>query len=125
MESYINKRYSIEVILELARRIFRENPEKATEIAKDAYNIIIEAYKQNPAFFSGKKPKSILAGLFYILSHIHGVPKTQNQIIVAMDTNQYILYYSKRRWLENFPSMFKGFGKFRSQSSSKARQRPH
>jgi transcription initiation factor TFIIIB Brf1 subunit/transcription initiation factor TFIIB len=121
----MENRYSLEKIMELAHQVFREDPEKASEIAKDAYNIIIEAYKKKPAFISPRKSKSVLASLFYILSHIHGVPKTQNQIIVAMNTNRCTMYYTTREWLKNFPSLFKGFGKFKSLSSSKAQQHPH
>jgi transcription initiation factor TFIIIB Brf1 subunit/transcription initiation factor TFIIB len=121
----MENRYSLEKIMELARQVFKEDPEKASEIAKDAYNIIIEAYKRNPAFISPRKSKSVLASLFYILSHKHGVPKTQNQIIVAMNTNQYTLYYTIRGWLQNFPQLFKGIEKFRAVSSSKAQQHPH
>ena len=100
--------------LQLAHKIW-SNGDTAREIGSEASEIIEQAYRKNPVFFSGRSSRGILSGLFYLLGFRYRSRKTQHDVMSAFP-GKYIftittrtLKVSYRRWLMEFPELFHGF----------------
>jgi transcription initiation factor TFIIIB Brf1 subunit/transcription initiation factor TFIIB len=96
----ILNRIGKEEILPLAQKIWQGQNEVATEIASEALAIIREKYEIDPTFFSGKRAKGIVGGLFYLLGHRCGNLRTQRQIALNLNTTEVTIRASCREWAE-------------------------
>jgi len=106
LEYWICRRITPQCVLNLAHKTWEEDPKAAGKVALEAYEIIRLGYAENPPFFCGKKAKSIVSGLFFILSLKHdGAKKTQREIAIALDTTEEMIRKSTKRWSETFPNL--------------------
>jgi transcription initiation factor TFIIIB Brf1 subunit/transcription initiation factor TFIIB len=98
-------RIHCEKITSAARAVW-VNQEDADDIASDALQILAKASRQNLRFFCGKKPKSVLGGLFYILGYRFNASKTQSEIADYLCTTEVSIRKSYKCWLKEFPQYF-------------------
>ena len=89
-----------------AARAVWENQKIADEIASHALQILELASQTNLRFFSGKPPKCILGGLFYILGFKFNAATTQREIADLLCTTEFSVSSSYKNWLIEFPQFF-------------------
>ena len=75
--------------LQLAHKIW-SNGDTAREIGSEASEIIEQAYRKNPVFFSGRSSRGILSGLFYLLGLKHKSKKTQEAFWKGLPSPKYL-----------------------------------
>ena len=98
-------RINCEKIKGAARAVW-VNQAIADEIASEAMQILEQASKANFRFFSGKSPKCILGGLFYILGFKFKAIKTQREIASFLCTTEVSICKSYNSWMNEFPYYF-------------------
>ncbi len=57
-------------------------------------------------FFSGKNPKRIISGLFFLLAYKHDAVLGQLELAKRLDTTDVTVRRSYREWLNAFPELF-------------------
>jgi transcription initiation factor TFIIIB Brf1 subunit/transcription initiation factor TFIIB len=90
-----------------------ENPDTADDIAQNALHILDLASRGNLRFFSGKTPKCLLAGLFYLLGFRFNSVKSQKEIANFLCTTEVSISNSYKQWLNEFPQLFNDITAFK------------
>jgi hypothetical protein len=103
---YISRRLSYSDVLYWASLTWGGQKQVAESVAIEATRLICEAYEENPAFFGNKSKKWILGGLFYLLGHKYGEPRTQKQIAHTLNTNEVTVRNSIQNWRTRFERFF-------------------
>lgn len=78
----------------------------ANAIASETVQIINNTYARKFAFFNGKSSKTLVGGLFYLLSYRYDAIKKQNELADQLGTTDVTIRASYRKWLETFPDLF-------------------
>ena len=113
---YVCLRITPELVLKLAHKIWNDQPEKAREKGKQASKIIEDCYKQKPWFFCGRTYRTILGGLFYLLSEyqkktIDGLyyrkENSMKKIGYDLETTEVGVRQGYLRWKKSFPKLIK------------------
>jgi hypothetical protein len=96
------------------------NREIANKIAIDAFEIISNTSRRKFAFFTGKKSKFLMGGLFYLLGYRYNDVKLQRELAKQLTTTDMTIRHSYRQWLEAFPDLFLDvIGKFAADDNLK------
>lgn len=114
-QCWVCLRITPEKTLKLAHEIWSEDPVTARKIGLEASEIIEQAYRKNPVFFSGSTARKILSGLLYLLGLRHKSKKSQRAVWFAL-TGRYPAGYRTlqegyRMWIIKFPELFESAGK--------------
>jgi len=96
-------------VLKQAHIVWSENPKIARKIGLEASKIIEKAYHKNRFFFCGKRGRSLLSGLFYLLGARHKFPLTHEEIGNALNITFTTVMRYKTEWIKTFPDLFKDF----------------
>lgn len=113
----IPKRVSFEEISASAHTVW-SNAAIADKIALDASKIISQIGRRKHLFFNGKSSKSIVGGLFYLLSFRHNAVKKQRELADRLGTNDVTIRFAYRQLLKEFPDLFMDIlGKFAEDDS--------
>jgi hypothetical protein len=113
------KRIQFEDISAASKNIW-SNREIADKIAIDAFEIIISTSRRKFAFFTGKKSKCLIGGLFYLLGYRYNDVKLQRELAKQLTTTDMTIRHSYRQWLEAFPDLFSDvIGKFEADGNLK------
>jgi transcription initiation factor TFIIIB Brf1 subunit/transcription initiation factor TFIIB len=99
------KRIPIEDVKAAAHVIWADS-ELADQIAKETILIINKTFYRKFSFFNGRRSKSLVGGLFYLLSYRYDAVKKQNELADALGTTDVSIRVSYRLWLETFPDLF-------------------
>jgi hypothetical protein len=104
-ELITNSLRKIDLIISTAHMLW---PKKiiAEKIIADAVSVINQVCQRNFSFCNGKALKSILAGLFYILSFRYDDPKKQREIGAALKITDVTVRSSYKQWAKDFPDLF-------------------
>jgi hypothetical protein len=78
----------------------------ADKIALETIETINKTYYRKLSFFNGRKAKSIVGGLFYLLGYKYDAVKKQNELADKLGTTDHSIRDSYRKWLETFPDLF-------------------
>jgi hypothetical protein len=78
----------------------------ADRIAFEAVEIINKTYKRKFGFFTGRKSKWVVGGLFYLLGHRYNSVKNQAELADKLGTTDNTIRDSYRLWLKTFPDLF-------------------
>jgi len=78
----------------------------ADKITSETMRILNQTYARKFVFFNGKSSKSIVGGLFYLLSYRYNAIKKQNELANQLGTTDVSIRVSYRKWLETFPDLF-------------------
>jgi len=106
---YICLRIGYKRILSHASKLWKDE-KTAKKIALASARLINKANNADRFFFCGKGAKSILSGLFYLLSFRFHIPFKQNEMEYAgFISTAKTVTTSCRRWLEHFPKLFPEF----------------
>jgi transcription initiation factor TFIIIB Brf1 subunit/transcription initiation factor TFIIB len=89
-----------------ATHLIWDKKEIADKIARETIEIIKSACHKKFIFFSGRREKWIIAGLFYLLGYRYNSPKKQIEIADLLGTSDFTVRDSYRRWLLAFPDFF-------------------
>ena len=112
MSSRIFQRIPVEEVKAAAHTVWVDS-EIADQIALETIQIINKTYNRKFSFFNGKKSKSLVGGLFYLLSYRYDAIKKQMELADKLGTSDVSIRISYRLWLETFPDLFMDIiGKF-------------
>jgi hypothetical protein len=89
-----------------AAHLIWHKKEIADKIANETIEIIKSACHKRFIFFSGRREKWIIGGLFYLLGYRYNSPKKQIEIADLLGTSDFTVRDSYRRWLLTFPYFF-------------------
>ncbi len=103
--SSIFKRISPEEISAAAHLIWK-NPTTADKIALNAIQTINQTHKRKFAFYNGKKSRTLVGGLFYLLGYRYNAVKKQRELAWKLGTSDVTVRASYREWLAEFPDLF-------------------
>lgn len=78
----------------------------ADTVTSETMQILNQTYARKFVFFNGKSSKSIVGGLFYLLSYRYDAIKKQNELADQLGTTDVSIRVSYRKWLETFPDLF-------------------
>jgi hypothetical protein len=105
MSSRILQRIPFEEV-KAAAHIVWVDPQIADQIALETIQIINKTFHRKFSFFNGRRSKSLVGGLFYLLSYRYDVVKKQNELADKLGTSDVSIRSSYRLWLETFPDLF-------------------
>lgn len=91
-------RITPEKIFALSHQCF-EDDQDAYIIAKQSCLIISESYKRNPIIFCGRRTKTTLSGLFYLIGKKAYNNMTQRHLAETLDISEVGVRESYKRWL--------------------------
>jgi hypothetical protein len=103
--SSILKRISPEEITAAAYLIWKD-PSTANKIAQSAIQTINQTHKRKFTFYNGKKSRTLVSGLFYLLGYRYDAAKKQRELAWKLGTSDVTVRASYREWLEEFPDLF-------------------
>jgi hypothetical protein len=98
-------RISCEETMTAARSIWISQ-ETADCIGANALQVLAKASGINLRFFNGKASRSLLGGLFYLLSFRFNAEMTQSEIAYLLGISEVSVRKSYRDWLDEFPYFF-------------------
>jgi hypothetical protein len=103
--SSILKRISPEEISAAAHLVWKDSS-VADKIALNAIQTITQTYKRKFAFYNGKKSRTLVSGLFYLLGYRFNVVRKQRELAWKLGTSDVSVRTSYKDWLEAFPDLF-------------------
>jgi hypothetical protein len=80
------KRVPIEDVTAAAHIVWADS-DLAEKIAKETILIINKTFHRKPTFYNGRRAKSLVGGLFYLLGYRYDDVKRQNELADALGTS--------------------------------------
>ncbi len=78
----------------------------ARKVALGSFSILNQVYKRKVTFYSGRRARGLVGGLFYLLGFRYGDVRKQNELADKLGTTDVTIRMSYRKWLVEFPDLF-------------------
>jgi hypothetical protein len=92
--------------LSAAAQLVWSDKRVAGQIALGSYSILNSVRKRRITFYSGRRAKGLVGGLFYLLGFRFDAVKKQNELADVLGITDVTIRLSYRRWLIEFPDLF-------------------
>ena len=99
------ERISFDNLLDIAQTIW-SNKTTVHKVAADSYLILTKVQSRKTTFYSGKRAKALVGGLFYLLGFRYDDVKKQIELACKIGTTDVTIRKSYRQWLISFPDLF-------------------
>jgi transcription initiation factor TFIIIB Brf1 subunit/transcription initiation factor TFIIB len=99
------ERISFDNLLDTAQIIW-SNKTTVHKVAADSYSILTKVQGRKITFYSGRRAKALVGGLFYLLGFRYNDVKKQNELAYKLGTTDVTIRKSYREWLISFPDLF-------------------
>ncbi len=99
------ERISLEELYAAAKLVWRDSA-ISHKIAADAHKILSQAEKRKVTFYSGRRARGLVGGLFYLLGFRYNATKKQNELADVLGTSDVTIRVSYRKWLFEFSDLF-------------------
>jgi hypothetical protein len=92
--------------LSAAAQLVWSDKRVAGQIALGSYSILNSVRKRRITFYSGRRAKALVGGLFYLLGFRFDAVKKQNELADVLGITDVTIRLSYRRWLIEFTDLF-------------------
>ena len=89
-----------------ASQIIWSDKKTVDKVAKNSFFILNHVQKRKITFYSGRRARAIVGGLFYLLGYRFDDIKKQNELADKLSTSDVTIRMSYRKWLTEFPDLF-------------------
>ena len=99
------ERISFDELLAEAQQVWTDK-RTVVKIAKDSYGILCQVEKRKITFYSGRRARALVGGLFYLMGYRYDEVKKQNELAYKLSTTDVTIRRMYREWLTSFPDLF-------------------